>query len=107
MGWVKQCVMEKGASASFFLFAAARACSYLVLMSKFVEQHRWTTSLRVIPHHVDFIVSCQACGYRRPIGRADLQAIAGDEDDLERIDERLRCSSCQAREGRVLVGYYA
>lgn len=76
-------------------------------MSKFVEQHRWTTSLRVILHHVDFVISCQACGYRRPIGRADLQAMAGDEDDLERIDKRLRCSECQARDGRVLVGYYA
>ncbi len=76
-------------------------------MSKFVEQHRWTTSLRVIPHHVDFVVSCQECGYQRPVARVDLQAMAGAEDDLEAIDRRLRCSSCQAKAGRVLVGFYA
>jgi hypothetical protein len=76
-------------------------------MAKFIEQPRWTPSLRVVPHHVDFMMSCTACGYQRAIGRADLQNLAGQEDDIETIERRLRCSECHQKAGRILMGYYA
>jgi hypothetical protein len=73
---------------------------------RFVEMKRWSESLRGVPHHVDIMLVCDECGMRRPMGRSVLEDVAGGEENLSRIEARLRCSNCHAKRGRVLLGYY-
>ncbi|PZP63000.1 MAG: hypothetical protein DI604_28145 [Delftia acidovorans] len=72
----------------------------------FVETERWTNLLHNVPGDLSIMLACGACGMRRPILRDMLEAGAGGERRIEKIEARLRCTSCGERQGRILLGYY-
>lgn len=74
---------------------------------KFVEIERWTTSLRVVPYHLSIILECTACKMRRPIERQILNQLADGQDDIPSIEQRLRCTCCGKKHGRIAFGDYA
>jgi hypothetical protein len=72
----------------------------------FVEIERWTNFLEDVSGDLSIILACDACGMRRPMLKAILQSGSGGEDRLDRIEARLRCSSCGEKKGRILIGHY-
>lgn len=67
---------------------------------------RWTATLSNVPAHIDIMLVCGGCGMRRPMARAILDKAAGGEEEIARVEARLRCSNCGAMQGRILLGYY-
>ena len=72
----------------------------------FVEMNRWTNLIDDVPSDLSFMLACDACGMRRPILKAILQSGSGGEHRLDRIEARLRCTSCGEKQGRILIGHY-
>jgi len=59
---------------------------------RFVERSRWTTDMRSVSDIVDLMLACNSCGMRRPVLRSVFSDMTRGEQDLAKIEPRLRCT---------------
>ncbi|PDS67882.1 hypothetical protein CO651_32265 [Rhizobium phaseoli] len=58
------------------------------------------------PQHVTILARCEACGAEREFDRQSVPALLRHAL-ISELEERLRCTSCGAKAGRLRFGSYA
>jgi hypothetical protein len=77
-------------------------------MRRFVEHPAAGMSgyLHTINRETALMGKCLSCGSQRPLTVKDLEKHRRGLDTLQDIAKRLRCSSCRAKNAKLLTGYY-
>jgi hypothetical protein len=75
-------------------------------MPRFVPIPNWTPGyINVCPRHIDILAECKACGEMRPFQRNKL-SFAARHALITDIEQRLKCTFCGAKNGKLLFGSY-
>ncbi|APO76125.1 hypothetical protein AM571_CH03331 [Rhizobium etli 8C-3] len=75
-------------------------------MRRFQPIRDWTPGyINTCPYHIDIVVECTACGVTREFQR-DKLSMAMRHALITEIEERLKCSACGAKSGKLLFGSY-